>query len=167
MDGSIYLYITSNGEAYKIPKPNYSVFKAIPNLANREVLIATLSYKTLNRKPDILDLVSFHRAKLDSNGGYQITQEEMNYGLRNFINYAFSTAESLAESEEPIPLPIAPSNIPTSIEKNALYLYVKEKYPILWPNCSYLVEQNIKDIEENYLNLKNLVKEAYKIRLNK
>ena len=167
MSGSIYLYVSNKNGVHKIPKPEHSIytytttFRTVPSLANEEVLLVTLCYETLNRKPYELDLVSFHRAKLDKNGGYELNQNKVNKSLTNFINYAFSTAGDLA-LRKAIPIPTAPDNIPTDIEKNELYSYVKENYPLLWVNCPYLVEQNIKGIEENHNELKNLVKEAYK-----
>lgn len=158
----MYFYISNKGQVYKIAKPIYSVYKAVPALANQDVLITMLYYKTLNRKPHELSIVSFHRAKLNNNGGYEFTQEEIDKELINFKNYAFSTAESLSIGNNPIPIPVAPNNVPTSIEKDALYSYLKEKYPELWINCPYLVEQLIKDIEEHFNNQKKLVKEGLK-----
>lgn len=167
MSGSIYLYVSNKNEVHKIPKPKHStytyrsIYKAVPSLANEEVLLVTLCYETLNRKPYELDLISFTRVKLDENGVYELNQEELNSSLTNFINYDFTTADRLAVRDN-IPIPVAPDNIPTEIEKKALYSYVRENYPLLWVNCPYLVEQNIKSIEQNYNDLKTLVKEAYK-----
>lgn len=164
LSGSMYFYISNKGQIYKIPKPIYSTYKAVPELANQDVLITMLYYKTLNRKPHELSIISFHRAKLNDTGAYEFTQEEINNELVNFTNYAFSTADSLSLRDNPIPLPVAPNNIPTPIEKNALYSYLKEKYPKLWVNCPYLVEQLIKDMQNNFNELKSIVKEAYKKR---
>lgn len=167
LSGIMYLYVSNKNEAYKIPKPKYSpytyttTYKAVPSLANEEVLLVILCYETLNRKPHKLDLISFHRAKLDEKGCYISNQEELNNSLNNFVNYAFSTSDDLA-LRDTIPIPIAPVNIPTENEKNALYSYVKENYPLLWVNCPFLVEQNSKSIEKHYNELKELVKEAYK-----
>jgi hypothetical protein len=159
MSGSIYLYISNKGEVHKIPKPNYSEYKAVPSLANQEVLLATLIYKTLNRKPFELETVSFHKDILDKDG---ILKFDLN-SIHDVLLY-LEGPESAAECDELIPLPKAPSNIPTPIEKNALYSYIKERYPTLWPNCSYLVEQHIKSIEGNLKKKKNFVKQVYKIK---
>lgn len=167
MSGSIYLYVSNKSEVHKIPKPKHStytyrsIYKAVPSLSNEEVLLVILCYETLNRKPYELDLVSFKRIKLDENGVYEVNQEELDSSLTNFVNYAFTTADKLA-LRNTIPIPVAPNNIPSEIEKNTLYSYVKENYPLLWINCPYLVEENIKSIEKNYSELKKLVKEAYK-----
>lgn len=167
MSGSIDLYISKKSGVHKIPKPKYSIYtytttyRAVPSLVNEDVLHVTLCYETLNRKPYELDIVSFERFKLDDNGGFERSQREVSKSIPNYTNYAFSTVDSLS-LRDTIPIPVAPKNIPTDIEKNALYLYVKENYPHLWVNCPYLVEQYIKGIEEEYNELKNLVKEAYK-----
>lgn len=166
----MYLYLSDKNEAHKIPKPKYSpytystTYKAVPSLANEEVLLVTLCYETVNRKPHELNLVSFHRAKLDEKGSYILDQEKFDNSLNNFVNYAFATSDDLA-LRDTIPIPIAPKNIPTENEKSALYSYVKENYPLLWVNCPYLVEQNIKSIEKHYNELKKLVKEAYKKKI--
>ncbi|MBY6800072.1 hypothetical protein [Clostridium botulinum] len=48
MSGSIYIYISNKNGAHKIPKPRYSnhstIFRAIANLANKEVLLVILCY---------------------------------------------------------------------------------------------------------------------------
>ncbi|MFW2491693.1 hypothetical protein ACN077_24515 [Clostridium chromiireducens] len=170
MSGSMYLYVSDKSGAHKIPKPKHSnytdstTYKAVPSLANEDVLLVTLCYETVNRKPHGLDFVSFHRAKLDGKGCYILNQEEFNNSLNNFVNYAFATSEDLA-LRDTIPIPVAPKNIPTENEKNALYSYIKENYPLLWVNCPYLVEENIKSIENHHNELKKLVKEAYKKKL--
>ncbi|EHI98145.1 hypothetical protein CDLVIII_1452 [Clostridium sp. DL-VIII] len=170
MSGIMYLYVSDKNGAHKIPKPKrlpytYSTtYKAVPSLANEEVLLVILCYETVNRKPHELDLISFHRARLDENGCYIQDKEELNNSLINFVNYAFTTSDELA-LRDTIPIPVAPKNIPTENEKNALYSYVKENYPNLWTNCPYLVEQNVKSIEKHHNELKELVKEAYKKKI--
>ena len=167
MSGVIYLYVSGKSGVHKIPKPKYSpytyttIYKAVPSLANEEALLAMLYYETLNRKPHELEIISFYRAKLDKEGCYISYQGEISSSLQNFMNYASLTSDDLA-LRDTIPIPIAPDNIPTENEKNMLYSYIKENYPSLWVKCPYLVEQNIKSIEKNYIGLKNLVKEAYK-----
>ncbi len=167
MSGSIYLYVSNKGKVHKIPKPKDSVhryraiYKAVPSLANENVLLVVLGYETLNRKPYELDIISFRRVILDDNGVYKPNYDNWDSSLTNFLNFDFVSADNLADSDI-IPMPVAPDNIPTEIEKKALYSYVKENYPLLWVNCSYIVEKNIKSIEQNYNELKNLVKEAYK-----
>lgn len=161
MSGSIQLYITNKGEVYKISKPYYSDYKAVPSLANQEILLVILSYKTVNRKPFELDFVSFHRDTLDKDGVLKINLDH----IKDILVY-FNSPKELASGSEPILLPQAPNNVPTSIEKAALYSYIKDRYPTLLPNCSYLVEQQIKALDEIFKRHKDFVKEAFKIRNN-
>lgn len=102
----MYLYVSNKNGAHKIPKPKHSdytysaTYKAVPSLANEEVLLVTLCYETVNRQPYELDFVSFHRAKLDEKGCYIQDQEEFNNSLNNFVNYAFATSDDLALREQ-------------------------------------------------------------------
>lgn len=165
----MYLYVSDKKGVYKIPKSKYNEdgdleFKKVKDLANEKVILIILFYETLNRKPYRLELVSFHRAQLDKDGGHAITQKVVDDTSRNFYNYAFCDADDLAKRET-IEIPIAPDNIPTEEEKKALYRYLNKKYPILMNDCPYFIEKNIKEIEEHYNELKELFKEGYKKKI--
>lgn len=165
MSGSMYLYISAKKGVFKIPKPkntNYCLeFKSVNDLAYEDVLIATLLYETLDRKPHKLELVSFHRAKLDDTGGYKLTQEIVDKSMDNFLNYTFCSVDDLA-LREVIPLPKALRNIPSDAEKKVLYTYMKDKFPMLADDCLYMVNKNIKEIKEHHDSLREFVKSAYK-----
>lgn len=165
----MYLYVSGKKGVYKIPKSKYNEnydleFKKVKEFANEKVILITLFYETLNRKPYKLELVSFHRAQLDKDGGYAITQKVIDDTSSNFFNYAFCDADDLAKRET-IAIPVAPDNIPTEEKKKALYTYLNKKYPIFMNDCPYFVEKNIKEIEDHYNELKELFKAVYKKKI--
>lgn len=164
MTGIMCLYITSKCDICKIPIPNGKVYKPIPSLANEEVLFTMLYYETLDRKPSNLIIANFDRFQLDANGGYELTLDEIKKRYYNFDNYGFVDSELLSENNC-IQIPQA-TVLPTENEKEALYNYIKEKYPSLWRNFCERIESYIQNCIHNDLELKKLVKKASLLRNN-
>ncbi|TVX94122.1 hypothetical protein [Paenibacillus agilis] len=76
MSGTKWLYINNKFKVYKVPNPINHKYKPIKELAEQEVLQLLLYYETYERKPSKLILMEFDRITLDSEGGYQLTEEE-------------------------------------------------------------------------------------------
>jgi hypothetical protein len=161
MTGIMCLYITNNSNVYKIPVPN-KVYKPVPALANKEVLFTLLFYETQNNKPSKLITANFDRFQLDDSGSYELTIDEIKKRYYNFDNYGFFDAESLSE-KDCIQIPQA-TTLPTDIEKNVLYNYIKEKYPLLWNNFAEILELHIQNCIYKDLELRKLVKKASSLR---
>jgi len=98
MAGTRFLFISKEAQVYKVPIPKDFEYKAIPSLADQDVLEVILHYETRNRKPHKLICVSFQRLSLDNNGQYKLTDDEMNNRSRNFREFALHTPETLSES---------------------------------------------------------------------
>jgi hypothetical protein len=164
MTGITCVYITKDNDIYKIPIPNGNLYKPVPALAHKEVLFTLLYYETVNRIPSKLISANFDRIQLDNNGGYEFTIDEIKKRNYNFDNYAFSDAESLSQ-RDCLPIPQT-TIIPTTAEKEALYYYIKEKFPHLWLNFAEILECYIQSCIYNDLELKQLVKKASLLRHN-
>lgn len=150
-------HLSDNNEIYKIPKSYYGQCKSITKLANMNVLEVVLIYETLNRKPEKLIKIEFNRYQLNHEA--YATDKYNSNALQNFLNYGLTSADDLCLRKE-IPIPRA-FIAPNEKEKQAIYDYLKTKYPVLWDDCSYLTELCIKkqnDIVDEY---KELVKKAY------
>ncbi len=164
MSGIMCLYIARDYSIHKIPIPNGKVYKPVPTLANEEILFTLLYYETIARKPSKLILANFDRFQLNSDGGYELTIDEIKKRYYNFDNYSFINAEFLSK-EECIRIPQA-TILPTNAEKYALYSYIKKKYPSLWCNFPETIECYIKNCINRDLKLKGLVKKASILRNN-
>ena len=164
MTGIKCLYITKDNHIYKIPIPNGNFYKPVSNLSNQEVLFTLLYYETIDRTPSKLISANFDRIQLNDAGGYELTLAEIKKRYYNFDNYGFSDAESLSQ-KECIPIPQA-TIIPSTCEKEALYCYIRNKFPMLWCNFSKTLESYIDSCIHNDLELKQLVKKASMLRNN-
>jgi len=164
MTGIKCLYITKDNHVYKIPVPNGNFYKPVSHLSNQEVLFTLLYYETINRVPSKLIYVNFDRIQLNDAGGYELTIDEIKKRYYNFDHYGFSNAELLSQ-KECIPIPQA-TIIPATSEKEALYCYIKNKFPILWCDFSKILENYIEHCIYNDLELKQLVKKASMLRSN-
>jgi hypothetical protein len=162
MTGFMNLYITKNCEVHKIPIPNGKVYKPVPVLADQEVLFTLLYYETINRKPSNLIMVNFDRFQLNSDGGYQLTIDEIKKRCYNFDNYAFIYDKLLSE-KNCLQIPQA-TILPTNNEKVALYDYIKEKYPSLWNNFPQALQCYIQNCLDRDLELRRLVKKTNILR---
>jgi len=157
------LYITSENKVVKVTQPKNHIFKPIGKLAGQDVLRILLYYKTVNRKPSKLLLVEFNRVKLDSEGGYQLSDSEMDNAMFNFNHFGFTTPQELANRDTPLPIPIEPV-IPTSEEKSAIYNYIKEKLPPLSTDAPYIVESTIASLKQSHQRNIELIKQASKLK---
>ncbi|WP_458125859.1 hypothetical protein [Paenibacillus sp. Z3-2] len=146
MSGSRWLYLSNDLKVHRVPKPKNSKFKPIKELAGQEVLKVHLYYETFEKKPSKLLLLQFDRVTLDSEGSYELTQEEMDKALYNFNEFGFVTPEELAQRDGPLSLPIAPV-LPTIQEKNTLYNYLKENLNPLSHNAPYIMEERISALK--------------------
>lgn len=164
MTGIKCLYITKDNQVYKIPIPKGTFYKPVSYLANQEVLFVLLYYETFNKVPMELISANFDRIQLNDTGGYELTMDEMKKRCYNFEHYGFNDAESLSQKEY-IPIPQA-TVIPTLSEKEALYHYIKNNFPLLWSNFSETLENYINRCICNDLELKQLVKKASLLRKN-
>lgn len=163
MSGTRFVFISKGNQVFRIPEPKGSIYKAIPQLANEEVLEVILHYETRDRKPHKLLFVSFNRLCLDINGQNVLTEEEFNGRSRNFILFALQTPETLSKAEEPLPIPTA-LPIPTQAEKECLKNYLKEFMPQLYPKGLQEIEREIQSRIQINLNNKKFVKDAEKLR---
>ncbi len=162
MSGVRWLYIFDM-DVYKVPNPKNWRFKAIKELAGQEVLKVMLHYETKNRKPYNLMLTQFNRIVLDSEGVYELNDDDEDKAMYNFINFAFTSPGELAESEAPLTIPMAPV-IPLQKEKEALYGYLTEKIPSLAKDAPFIVEKTIKSLKESHEERVNLIRDAKKLR---
>ncbi|GAU75433.1 hypothetical protein [Fusibacter sp. 3D3] len=166
MSGTRFLFITKDLQIYKVPMPRNYIYKAIPSLHNQDVLKVILHYETENRKPSKLVLVSFQRLTLDHNGQYELTNDEIREGSRNFIEFAYHTPESLSETDQPLPIP-TPVALPTQLEKDCLKAYIKKNMPQLVGAGFYIIEREVESRKKINLEHKNLVLNASKLRRKK
>lgn len=164
MTGIMCLYITNNSEIYKIPIPNGNIYKAIPSLSNQYVLFSLLYYETVNRKPVNLILANFDRLKLDCNGGYEFTIDEIKRQSYNFDNYGYTDSKELSQ-KDCIPIPQA-TVLPTKNEKEVLYNYIREKFPSLWDGFSERLESYIQNCINNDLARREMVRKAFVLKYN-
>jgi len=166
MPGTRFLFISKEAQIYKVPIPKRFLYKAIPSLADQDVLGVILHYETRNRKPHKLIYVSFQRLSLDNNGQYKLTDDEMIKQTRNFREFAWHSPETLSEIDRPLPIPTAVA-IPTQLEKDCLKEYLKEYMPQLVNSGSQVIESAI--VSRNKINLENkrLILNASKLRKNK
>lgn len=162
MSGTKFLFISKEEQVYKIPTPNVT-YKAIPELANQDVLEVVLHYETLNRKPHKLVFVQFQRLALDVNGQYVLTLEEIRKQTRNFMEFGLHTPETLSEEGGPLPIPSAVT-IPTQSEKECLKKYIKEHLPQLVNTGFHVLEREIQSRIQTNFNNKKLIIDAMKIR---
>lgn len=153
----IVFHISNNNEIYKVPKSYYDESKTIIQLANTTILEIVLFYEVLNRKPQELINIEFNRCKINSMTN--IVDRNDSSAIKNFINYSLCTADELSLRQE-IPIPRA-HTVPTEKEKQVLYDFLKNKYPVLWNNCPYITESHIKKLNEILAEYKELVKQAY------
>ena len=156
------LYISSERKVYKIPQPKGNIYKAIPELAEQEVLIVSLIYEIRERKPWRLITMYFDRIELDKQGQYQWTKEEMSSKMHNAIHFGFTTPEELSERTQVV-IPEAPVN-PTKFEIEVLKEYLKTQEPNLWKNSPEILGFSIRANEVVYKKLKNMVKKASEIK---
>jgi len=163
LSGVKFLYVSREGKVYSVPIPKHFVYKAIPELANQSVLEVNLMYETRNRKPWRLFHIGFDRILLDENGQYTLTDEEVNNGLYNFLNFGYTTAEELSKREEPLTIPKA-IVVPDTKEKEVLIKYIKQKYPVLWENSPGVLEMSIKSRITGHSELVKMIKEASVLR---
>ncbi|WP_373844437.1 hypothetical protein [Clostridium sp.] len=158
MTSYMILHITDDYKVYKISKRIYEMNKSILKLANQNLLQVMLIYDTYNRKPHKLIKVEFNRITLNSDS-FIVHDENLFEFENNTVDYMFSDANKLSLLDK-IPLPRAPV-IPSQYEKNSLYKFINEKYPIFYIPCTYLTEKYIKDKNNIYNENKKLVLTAY------
>ena len=155
-------HISDNNEIHKVPKSYYGESKTIIQLANTTILEVVLGYEVLNRKPDKLINIEFNRCKINSLAN--IVDRNDSSAIKNFMNYSLCTADELSLRKE-IPIPRA-HTVQTEKEKQVLYDFLKNKYPVLWDDCPYITESHIKKLNEILAEYKELVKEAYLKKVN-
>ena len=161
MSGTKYIYVSRDLKIYPIPIPKDYTYKAVPELANENVLKVNFIYETKNRKPWELFYFGFMRIQLNDKGQY-IHSSDDDPALYNFINYGFATAEELCKRDL-ITIPKA-IDIPNSNEKAAIISYIKKKYPSLWENSPGVLEMSIQSRMDKQAELVNLVKKANVIK---
>jgi hypothetical protein len=163
MAGTRFLFITKDLQIHKIPIPNECIYKAIPSLANQEVLEVIIHYETINRKPNKLIFVSFQRLLLNANGQYRLTNDEIDERSRNFIEFAYYTPETLSKKEGPLSIPTT-LTLPTQIEKECLKDYIKKNMSKLVATGYSVIEREIASRKKINLENKKLIIEASKFR---
>ncbi|MEK4272714.1 hypothetical protein [Paenibacillus sp. FSL R7-0026] len=100
---------------------------------------------------------------LDSEGSYELTQEEMEKALYNFNEFGFATPEELAQRDEPLSLPSTPV-LPTNQEKKTIYNYLKENINSLSHNAPYIKEERISALKQIHKEHIELIKKAVKLK---
>jgi hypothetical protein len=163
MSGSMSLYITRDGNVFRVPRDRMGNEKAVPKLAGRSVLFVRLQYETVARKPYRVLAMLIDRLDLNENGEYVLTVEEAQRKCRNYINYSLVTPEILSEREEPWELPDAPI-IPNKLEKEVLTSFIKRKYPKLWRNSPGFIESVIRRRLLQHKELCDLLRKASHLR---
>lgn len=163
MYGTKYIYISRQSKVFKVPKPKGTKFKAISELAGQDVLRVTLCYETKDRKPNRLTFVEFERKSLDSEGAYELTDDERMKAWHNASHFMYASPEDLAKRDGPLVLPLAPS-IPTSKEKTVLYEYLDKNFTILRKDTPRIVEQTIISLQDTHQKMINMIKTANKLR---
>ncbi|MFJ8102716.1 hypothetical protein [Lysinibacillus sp. NPDC096212] len=163
MGGIKWLYISEENKIYKVPNPKNGRFKEIKELSEQDVLKVMLYYRTKNRKPDKLVMVEFDRITLDSQGGYEVTDERNRRMLQNAFQFIYNTPQQLADSKSPFELPLAPS-VPSNIEKKALYEFLNQNFPNLGNDAPAIVENAISSLKKIHQKKIDLIKEANKLR---
>jgi hypothetical protein len=159
--GGTFLYITPDGKYYKLPHPKGPTFKAIPILANQDVLMVTIIYNTLNRHPVNIIHIDFNRVLLDYEGKYVIDDEELYKKLRNTRIFGSGAFKTMTFNDGVIEIPDSPS-LPTSTERNGIVSFLKDKYPRLYKTSLYAIEEKIKLIKHNHQELLADIKRASK-----
>ena len=162
MPSTMCFYISKDGGVYRRPVPNSDSCKPFISLANQEILMVLVHSETINRKPIRVDLVSFDRLKLDSEGGFEYNKKEMKDRSYNFIHFGFADEEELSEREE-IPIPKAP-RVPTREELDALYKYINDNYPVLSESLKICMNEHIRSIKKHHEELKTMVKKSLCIK---
>ncbi|MBW7475692.1 hypothetical protein K0T92_13140 [Paenibacillus oenotherae] len=163
MSGTRWLYINKELKVIKIPSPKNHIYKPIKEWAGQEVLKILLFYKTKDRKPSKLLMIEFDRITLDSNGGYQLTDELVHEAMYNFLEFGFSTTEELAQRDSPPAIPRAPI-LPKPEEKKALYNYLQNQNKTLFMDAPYILESRINALNQIYKENLDLVKQSQKLR---
>lgn len=150
-------HLSNNNEIHKVPKSYYGDSKTIIQLANTTILEVVLFFEVLNRKPEKLVAIEFNRCQIDS--ATNIIDRNDSNALKNFLNYSSCNADELSLREE-IPIPRAYTT-PTKKEKQILYDFLENKYPLIWNECPYITESHIKKQNDLLASYKELVKKAY------
>lgn len=163
MSGLKFLVISREGKVYPIPIPKGPTYNAVPELANQQALVVDLFYETQNRKPWRLLHIGYDRIELDEHGQQTSEDLERHKKLYNFNNFGICTVEQLSKRRGPFSIPEAP-DIPTKVEKDALRTYIKQKYPVLWENSPYAIENSIKSRIDTHSELISMVKKASLLR---
>lgn len=159
--GSVYFYIAADGKFYRVPKPKGAMFKAIPGLANQDVLMVSMVYSILNRLPVKILNINFDRVDLDGEGRYVIDDEELFRKLRNVRVFGGGVLGPLAFENGVVEIPDSPV-IPSAIEKKGIIAFLKEKYPRLHKTSPYAIEDKIKSLKYKHNELLADVKRASK-----
>lgn len=159
MGGVKWLYISSDEKVFKVPNPKHNRYKAVKELAGQNVMKVMLYYATKDRKPERLLIVQFDRIRLDTEGIYELTDEEMSKVMQNALHFMYATPQQLASNGGPVVLPIAPS-VPTAKEKVALYAYLNSKIPSLGEEAPKIVEKTIASLKKVYQEKIDMIKEA-------
>ena len=165
MPSTMCFYIRKDGCAYKRPLCKNKTYKPFKTLANQEILMVLVHSETINRKPIRVDLVSFDRLKLDSEGGFEYNRKEMKDRSYNFLHFGFADEEELSEREA-IPIPKAP-RVPTREELDVLYKYINDNYPALSESLKICMNEHIRSIKKHHEELKTMVKRAYALKEKK
>ena len=164
MSGIRFLFISKDNKVFRTSQPKNLVYKPILELAEQEVFEVILYYETKERKPNKLLTVWFNRLKLDSAGGHVVSDDTRKRAFFNYSVYGgFVTAEELANSDQPLAIPVAPV-IPTVKEKEALYAYLKDKSPPLFKDAPFIVEKRITALKVTHQNNIDLMKRASKLK---
>ncbi|MCM3711483.1 hypothetical protein [Sporosarcina luteola] len=163
MSGLRFLYISQEGKVFRVPQPKNNKFKAIRDLSGQVVLKVMLYYETEDRIPSKLLFLEFDRIQLDSEGGYELIETEINKVIGNAMEYIFVTPEEMAKRHRPFVIPLAPS-LPDEIEKKALYGYLELKLPLLSKDAPFITEKTINKLKQIHDKKLTLVKEANRLR---
>ena len=162
MSGTRWVLISKDNKVYKISQPRNWIFKPMRELAGEEVLEVILYYDIKNRKPNKLLMVDFDRINLSEEGSRIQSDEDDRKVLHNFFEFGLTTIEELAKKEV-LAIPVAPI-IPSTLEKEALYTYLREKLEVLADEAPIIVENRIKYLKQKHMECVSMVREASKLR---
>lgn len=163
MSGVKWLYISEDTKVYALPNPKQDDFKPVPELANKNVLMISIGYETLNKKPYKFTSIQFDRVSLDCAGKFILTDEIIHAKMRNFLEFGSETPKSLSERETPLSIPDAPI-LPSEKELVTLKEYLKNNYSALFANSYNIIANEIKRKNEIHQKYLMILKEAAKIR---
>ncbi|MCY7751759.1 hypothetical protein MOB25_00180 [Bacillus haynesii] len=163
MTGTRWIFISEDCKVFRVPQPKNLVYKPISELSDQEVLEVILFYETKDRKPSKLLTVQFNRLRLNSSGKYEMNDEDTRRSMHNFFEFGMATPEDIAKRDRPLALPIAPV-VPLASEKEALYLYLKEKLPSLAEDAPIVVEKVIQFLKQTHQKHIKLIKQAKKLK---